>query len=160
MNEKNRLIDKKLELGQNMAIPQHLHAIFAGRPVAFVTTMRPDGHMSTNPMSVLFDGTTIRLSTLTKRKKCRNLLTDNRITLCVVQGDNLNRYVEIRGRATIEPDTDRNFVNNVLSPRYLDVKHYPFDEPGDERVVITVIPEQISSPTVPLDDAPPYAKPE
>jgi len=138
-------------------LPEHVRKVFDGKPIAFVTTMRPDGHPSTNPMAVVLDGERIRLSTVTSRKKYRNLLADDRITVCVVQPDNLNRYVEIRGRAVIEPDADRAFIDTIAR-RYMAVDHYPFDRPDDDRVVITVIVEQISSPIVPLADDPPYGE--
>ena len=93
------------------------------------------------------------------RKKVRNLDADDRVTLCVVQPGNLNRYVEIRGRAVVEPDTDRAFINEIARV-YMGVDEYPFDAPGDERVVVTVIPEQVSAPLVPLADDPPYSRPD
>ena len=39
------------------------------------------------------------------------------------------------------------------------VDEYPFDTADDERVVVTVVPEQVSSPLVPLADDPPILKP-
>lgn len=138
-------------------IPDNARSLFEGRPVAFVTTVRPDGFLSTNPMAVLLDGDLIRLSTVTSRKKFRNLLADDRITVCIIQTSNANRYIEVRGRAIIEPDTDRAFIDQIAR-RYMDAERYPFDRPGDERVVITVIAEQISCPAIPLADDPPFEK--
>jgi hypothetical protein len=40
------------------------------------------------------------------------------------------------------------------------VDEYPFDAPSDDRVVVTVIPEQVSAPLVPLADDPPYSRPD
>ena len=136
-------------------IPEYARALLEGTPIAFMTTMRPDGRMSTNPVSLLFDGTHVRVSTVTTRRKHRNLLADSRVTICVVQPGNLNRYVEIRGRAVIEPDPDRAFIN-AMARQYMNADEYPFDRPGDERVVITVIAERVSSPRIPLADDPPY----
>ena len=138
-------------------ISEHVRELLEGTPIAFMTTIRPDGRMSTNPVSVLFDGTRVRVSTVRSRKKVRNLVADDRVTLCIVQPGNLNRYVEIRGRAVVEPDTDRAFINEIARA-YMGVDEYPFDAPGDERVVVTVIPEQVSSPLVPLADDPPYSR--
>jgi PPOX class probable F420-dependent enzyme len=139
------------------ALPDHVRAIFRHKPIAFVTTMRPDGRMSTNPMAVMLDGDYVRLSTVTSRRKYRNLLADDRITVCVVAPDNLNRYVEIRGRAVTEPDTGRTFID-AIARSYMDVERYPFDRPGDERITITVIPEQVSAPSIPLAEDPPFTK--
>lgn len=137
-------------------IPEAARELFDGKPVAFVTTMRPDGLMSTNPMAVVLDDDgVIRLSTITSRVKARNLLADDRITVCVVQPDNLNRYVEVRGRATLVPDPDRTFIDGIAR-RYMDADRYPFDRPGDERVTISVVPEQVSCPAIPLSEKPPY----
>lgn len=136
-------------------IPERAHDILRGTPIAFVTTMRPDGHMSTNPVAMTFDGGRVRFSTVRSRKKTRNLEADDRITLCIVQTDNFNRYVEIRGRAVLEDDEDRSFIDGIAK-RYMDAERYPFDRPGDERVTVTVIPEQVSCPAIPLSDAAPY----
>jgi len=124
-----------------------------------MTTIRPDGRLSTNPVSVLWDGTRLRVSTVRGRKKVRNLEADDRVTLCIVQPGNLNRYVEIRGRAVVEPDADRACINEIARV-YMGVDEYPFDAPDDERVVVSVIPEQVSAPLVPLADDPPYSRPD
>jgi PPOX class probable F420-dependent enzyme len=136
-------------------IPERARPLLEGRPIAFMTTMRPDGRMSTNPVAIVYDGSTLRISTITGRRKYRNLIADDRITVCVVQPGNLNRYVEIRGRAIVEPDAHRAFVD-AMAKQYMDVDVYPFDRPGDERVVITVVPESVSCPAIPLADDPPY----
>ena len=140
-------------------VSERMLALLRGRPMAFVTTMRPDGRMSTNPTALPFDGERIRISTTTNRKKYRNLMADDRITICVVQPDNLNKYVEIRGRATVEFDRDRAFIDSIAR-QYMDVERYPFDGPGDERVFITVIPERISSPRMPVEEGSRYREPQ
>jgi PPOX class probable F420-dependent enzyme len=145
-------MDKK----EPIAISQHVRALLEGTPIAFMTTIRPDGRLSTNPVSVLFDGERLRVSTVRSRRKVRNLEADDRVTLCVVQPGNLNRYVEIRGRAVVEPDVDRAFINEIARA-YMGVDEYPFDTADDERVVVTVVPEQVSAPLVPLADDPPYS---
>jgi PPOX class probable F420-dependent enzyme len=141
--------------GAGRPIPVEVHPVLEGTPIAFVTTMRPDGRMSTNPVALRFDGTTVRFSTTTDRRKTRNLLADDRLTMCVVQPDNLNRYVELRGRAVVEPDTDRAFID-AIARAYMGVERYPFDEPGQQRVVVTMVVEAVSSPDIPLADDPPY----
>jgi PPOX class probable F420-dependent enzyme len=143
-------------MSEGLSIPSQLHSLLSGTPIAFMTTMRPDGRMSTNPVGMLFDGTDVRISTTTDRKKVRNLLADDRITLCVVQPGNLNRYVEIRGRAELTPDDDRSFIDSIAQ-QYMGVDRYPFDKDWQQRVTIKVIVEAVSSPDIPLADAPPYS---
>lgn len=137
-------------------IPAYVHDILTDKPTAYLATMRPDGAMSVTPMGMLFDGTVIRLSTTKDRKKYRNLLADDRVTVCVPHRNNPNRYVEVRGRAVLTDDTDRTFVNTIAKT-YMGVDVYPFDRPGQERVTITVIAERVSAPRIPLADDPPNA---
>jgi len=143
-------------MSEGLTIPAQLHELLSGTPIAFMTTMRPDGRMSTNPVAVLFDGTHVRVSATEDRRKIRNLRADDRITLCVVQPGNLNRYVEIRGRAVLTPDDDRAFIDSIAQ-RYMGVDRYPFDKKWQQRVTITVIAEAISSPDIPMADEPPYS---
>lgn len=140
---------------EGLEIPPQVHALLAGTPIAFMTTMRPDGRMSTNPVGMLFDGEHIRVSTTADRKKVRNLRADDRITLCVVQPGNLNKYVEIRGRAVLTDDDDRSFID-AIAQRYMGVERYPFDKDWQQRITITVVAEAISAPDIPLADDPPY----
>jgi hypothetical protein len=84
-------------------------------------------------------------------------MADDRITVCVISTSNANRYVEVRGRAIVEPDPARAFIDSIAR-KYMDADRYPFDRAGDERVVITVIAEQISCPAIPLADDPPFEK--
>ena len=143
-------------MSESLPIPSSLHPLLEGTPIAFVTTMRPDGRMSTNPVAMIFDGMHIRISATADRKKIRNLEADDRITLCVVQPGNLNRYVEIRGRAVMSPDDDRTFIDSIAQ-RYMGADRYPFDKDWQRRVTVTVIAEKISSPDIPLADDPPYS---
>jgi PPOX class probable F420-dependent enzyme len=107
----------------------------------------PTGEISITPLALLFDGTTIRLSTTTDRKKYRNLRADPRVALCVPHRNNPNRYVEVRGSARLVADADRSFINAVAK-KYMDVDEYPFDPPGTERVTIEIEVRQVSSPRI------------
>ena len=127
------------------------HDILTDKPTAYLATMRPDGRMSVTPMGMLFDGEHIRLSTTKDRMKYRNLLADDRLTVCMPHRNNPNRYVEVRGRAVLADDPDLTFIDSVARA-YMGVDVYPFDRPGQERVTITVIAEHVFS-THQLTDA-------
>ena len=53
------------------------------------------------------------VSTTKDRKKYRNLVADDRITVCVVHRNNPNRYVEIRGAAELVDDPDRTVIDEI-----------------------------------------------
>ena len=49
------------------------------------------------------------------------------------------RYLEIRGVAEIEDDPDKTFIDE-MSRKYIG-KDYPWNQPGDERVIVKIRPE-------------------
>jgi PPOX class probable F420-dependent enzyme len=121
--------------------------ILSTRPLGYMATVRPDGRISVVPVAVIFDGETVRLTSVKSRFKVRNLEQDARITLCVPHPENSQYYVEIRGTATIDDDADRSFVN-AMAKDWMGMDEYPYDRPGEERVTITVHPEVVSMPKV------------
>ena len=134
-------------------IPETHHDILVDRPTGHLATLRPDGRLSVNPVSLMWDGEHVRVSTLKSRKKYRNLRHDSRVAISIPHRNNPNRYVEIRGIAELTDDTDRSFVNS-MAQHYMGVDEYPFDKPGDERVTITIHAEQVSFPELPLPKDP------
>ncbi len=138
-------------------IPETCHDILLSRPTAHLATIRPDGQLSVNPVAILWDGTHVRVSTLKSRQKYRNLRRDPRVAISIPHRDNPLRYIEIRGTAELSDDSDRAVVNS-MAKSYLGVDEYPFDRPGDERVVITICAENVSAPEIHLADTPPMAR--
>jgi PPOX class probable F420-dependent enzyme len=137
-------------------IPPHVHDILHDRPTGHVATVRPDGRLSVNPVSLLYEGGVVRFSTTKERAKYRNLVADPRIAMCIPHRNNPNRYVELRGLAELEDDTDRSFIDRVAR-HYLDTDRYPFDHADAQRVTVTIIAEHVSIRSIPLADRPPGA---
>ena len=128
-------------------IPETHVDILDKRCFASVATLRPDGRLSCNPVSIVWDGEKIRFSSLERVKKIRNLLEDPRIALSILDPDDPTRYLEVRGRAEIASDTDRAFVNS-MAKKYMDVDEYPYDPPKAKRMVVTVHIEHVSTPPI------------
>jgi hypothetical protein len=63
------------------------------------------------------------------------------VHLEILDLDNPFRYVEVRGRARIEPDDDGGFAHGLHSKYGADVAAY--DKPGESRVVVTIEPTRI-----------------
>ena len=124
--------------------------------MGFLTTLRPDGHLSTNPVAVMLRDGEVWVSTTKDRRKYRNLVAAARVTVCVMDRNTPNRYVEVRGRAELVDDPDRVVIDELF--RLLTgADRYPFDRPGQERVTIVVKAEQVSAPAIPMADDPPLA---
>jgi hypothetical protein len=129
------------------AIPASHLDIVEAKGLSFVTTVRPDGLLSVHPVSVIAEAGELRFSTMKGRGKVRNLMYDNRISVCIPDPANVLRYLEVRGRARIEADPDRAFIDRIAR-EFLGVERYPYDPPGTERVTIVVEIEQVSIPRV------------
>lgn len=109
--------------------------------LAHVATIGPKGEPQVNPVWFGWDGEHLRFSQTTGRQKYRNLQTEPRIALSIVDPSNPFRYLEVRGRVVaVEPDPDLDFINS-MAKKYIGLDRYPNHQPGDERVVIVIEPE-------------------
>jgi PPOX class probable F420-dependent enzyme len=133
-------------------IPASYSDILEGKCFPHVATIRPDGMISNHPVCLIWDGKHIRFSTTKTRKKFRNLEANDLIALSIPDPTNIWRYLEVRGRATLENDLDRSFIDSIAK-KYMGQDNYPYDRPGDERVTVTVHAEQVSAVGVHSDIA-------
>ena len=138
----------------NQPVPESHQDILRDRPTGHLATLRPDGRLSVNPVSLMWDGVHLRFSTVKSRQKYRNLVNDPRCAISVPHRNNPNRYVELRGVVELQDDVDRSFINSIAR-YYMGVDEYPFDPPGAPRVIATIHAEQVSAPQIPLaEDSP------
>ena len=121
-------------------IPASHVDILEAKCFAHVATLRPDGMISNHPVCLVWDGRHVRFSFTKSRKKYRNLLADDRVALSVPDPQNIWRYIEIRGRVTLEDDADRRFIDSIAK-KYMGQDEYPYHQPGDERVVMVIEPQ-------------------
>lgn len=128
-------------------IPERARQLLATPQIAFLATVRPDGDIAVAPVSPMFTDDTVWVSARRDTRKVANLAADERATLCVVDREKPMRYAMFRGRAVVTPDTDRSRVNE-LARFYMGMDEYPYDAPGDERVVITIEPNAVVTPRV------------
>ena len=113
--------------------------------VAVIATIGPDGEPQANPIWFDWDGELIRFSQTTTRQKYRNVQREPRVAITIVDPNNPYRYLEVRGQvAGIDDDPDNAFIDS-LAQKYLGEEHYPWHQPGDERVVVKVHPEHVTT---------------
>lgn len=120
------------------------HEDLLTRPLfAHLATLRPDGTPQVNPMWVLWDGTHLRFTNTTLRRKYRNVSQHPEVAISINDPDAPYRYLEVRGRVvSIDPDPTAAFFA-VLAERY----GYALDGPPDDaphRVVLVVEPTAVS----------------
>ncbi|HVM57001.1 MAG TPA: PPOX class F420-dependent oxidoreductase [Gaiellaceae bacterium] len=109
--------------------------------VASLATLDADGLPQLTEVWFLHDEGEVRLSLNTERRKTRNLVRNPACSLLVLDLDVPQRYLEVRGRARIEPDDDYAFATRLGEKYGADLRAY--DAPGSSRVVVTIEPVKI-----------------
>lgn len=116
--------------------------------LAMVSTIRhQDGLISTNPVSIDWDGQFVRFSTLKQRVKYKNLLANPQITLCLTSSKDTTRYIELRGTAELTDDPGGAF-QRAMWKRFTGEDDFTYDPPGSERVIVKIVPLQVSTPNL------------
>lgn len=123
-----------------MSIPDDYVDLFDKRSFWHVATIGPSATPQCSPVWASFDGSHVRFGMTRAHQKFRNIEANPAIALSAIDPDNSYRYLEVRGTVTsIDDDGDLAFINS-LSRKYLDQDPFPYHQPGDERVVVTVEP--------------------
>ncbi len=124
-----------------MTIPA-THADLLERPtIAHIATLGPDGAPQSTPVWFRYDGETVKFSLTTGRQKYRNVTRNPAVALSILDPDNPYRYLEVRGVvSSIDADPDLAFINS-LAQRYLGEEKYPWHQPSDQRVIVSITPQ-------------------
>ncbi|SFT89040.1 hypothetical protein SAMN04487904_11254 [Actinopolyspora lacussalsi subsp. righensis] len=122
-------------------IPEDLEDILNKRSFAHIATIGPKGEPQSSPVWIDWDGQYLKFSQTTERQKYRNLQREPRLAISALDPEQPYRYIEVRGRvARVEDDPDRAFINR-MAKKYMDADEYPYDQPGDHRVIVYVEPQ-------------------
>ena len=111
-----------------------IRRLLDGPNYAVLATINPDGGPQTSAMWVGRDGDDVLFSTVAGRRKHRNLERDPRASVSVIDHEDPENYVELRGRVSIEEDVGRAF-DTALSWKY-DGRDPDPDPPGAVRLVL------------------------
>lgn len=108
---------------------------------ATLATIARDGSPQLTEVWFLYEDGALRLSLNTSRVKTRNLMARPQCSLFLLDLSNPYRYVDVRGRARIEPDDDYSLADRVGAKYGSDLRAH--DAPGDRRVAVTIEPTRI-----------------
>lgn len=126
-------------------IPQKDLGILQSKGFAHVATIGPNHEPQSNPVWFDWDGTYVRISQTKTRQKYHNVQRDPHIALSITDPNDPYHYLEIRGKVVkIEEDPDKKFIDS-MAKKYLGKDKYPYNQPGDERVVLYIQPEHTTS---------------
>ncbi|NUP26064.1 MAG: PPOX class F420-dependent oxidoreductase [Nocardia sp.] len=130
-----------------IALTDEARRLLDGKNFATVATIEADGRPQTSVVWIDREGEAILFSSLTNRRKVRNLARDPRIGLTVFDSANPYRSVDIQGTAELIEDPDKALPVR-LSQKYLGENPPP--EPENlRRFIVRVTPERITGFSVP-----------
>jgi len=117
--------------------------LFRGRNWATVTTLRADGSPHSTPVWVDTDGENVVFNTVIGRAKERHLRRDPRASVVVLPAeDQQSGYVSVTGTAEITEEGALEHIDK-MAKKYVGLDKYPWHQPGDKRVIVTIRPERI-----------------
>ena len=109
-----------------------------------LATLAPSGHPQVTAVSFFFDDDgQLKLSLNETRKKVRNLQSDGRCTLFILDLDNPLRYLEVRGQAELVPDQGKVFAAKAGAKYGTDFTVH--DGEGEERFIVTLHPTVVNA---------------
>jgi PPOX class probable F420-dependent enzyme len=109
-----------------------------------IATLLPDGSPHLTQVWVNTDGEHILVNTYEGAQKLRNIRRDPRVAINVVDPGNAWRLASMRGRVIDITTEGADDHIDELARKYLGVESYPFRQPGQVRVKVTIAPERIS----------------
>jgi len=114
------------------------------RPILFsLATLQPNGQPQVTPVwADVVDGM-VRVNTAAGRQKHTNLLARPQATILVVDPDNGQRFIEIRGKVVDSTETGADGVIDTLANKYLGVDTYPYRNPAETRVTFLIEPTRV-----------------
>ena len=120
------------------------HTDLLDAPVATLATIAPDGRPQLSAVWFLNDDGVVKISLNVARQKTKNLTANSAANLFILDTANPARYLELRGDATLEPDSDYAFADR-LGAKYGGVNLRDMDGPDGKRVVVTIKPVRINA---------------
>jgi PPOX class probable F420-dependent enzyme len=108
---------------------------------ASLVTIGGDGFPQVTEIWFLYEDGELKLSLNDSRRKTKNLVARPKCSLFILDLANPYRYLDVRGRARIEPDDDYAFARRVGAKYDADLKVH--DQPGESRVTVTIEPVNV-----------------
>ncbi len=108
-------------------------------------TLMPDGSPQVTVVWVDLDGDRIVVNTAEGRTKPRNVRRDPRVAVSIFNQANPYSAAFIRGRVVkVTHDGAEDSIDR-LAKKYIGQDRYPWRQPGEQRVLLLVEPEQVAT---------------
>jgi PPOX class probable F420-dependent enzyme len=119
-------------------------ALIAKRVLAHIASLDADGGPNVSPVWVELDGEDLVINTALGRAKARNLATDARVAVSIVDPEDDHSIITLRGSVIVFTTIGADEVIDRLAKKYLGVDAYPNRREGEVRVTVKIHPDRIS----------------
>ena len=104
----------------SLPIPEEFHDLLTRPILCAFTTINPDGQPHTVPVWCDFDGEHVRLNAPAATKKARNLDTNNKLSVLIIDPQNPGHWIEIQGHVGEVRDDAHGSLDHInkLSEKY------------------------------------------
>lgn len=117
-----------------------LRLLGAGKNLAIIATIMPDGSPQATTVWVDTDGEHVRFNTAEGRVKTKNLRRDPRVAVAILNADNPYEQVTIRGRVVEFAHEGAIEHIDSLAKKYVGTDVFEGREPEDQRVIVKIAP--------------------
>ena len=126
-------------------LPDDVRELLEAPNFAHLATLMPDGSPQVTAVWVDYDGQYVLVNTAEGRQKPRNIRRDRRVALSVISQENPYSWATIRGRVVELTHDGADAHIDKLAKKYLGQDTYPFRQPGEQRVIVKIEPERVTS---------------
>ena len=123
---------------------QALRLLKERKNFAAVATLMPDGSPHVTVTWIDTDGKHVIFNTAEGRLKPKNLRRDPRVAISIINSENPYQQVVIRGRVVEMTHEGADKHIDQMAKKYLGVDKYPYRAPGEQRVIVKVLPEKVA----------------
>jgi PPOX class probable F420-dependent enzyme len=117
-----------------VAISDKTKALFDTKALGMLGIVSEDGTAQVTPVWITLDGETPVFNTVIGSRKERHMRRDPRVTLTIVDPEDVYSYVELRGSVDFEEGQAACDTIDALAKKYIDQDRYPWSQPGAVRV--------------------------
>jgi len=122
-------------------VDDEIKRLAQGKNYGTLTTLLPTGQPMTHVMWVDADDDYVLINTETHRRKYKNVMSDPRVAVTIIDAANPYHYAEVRGRVVgeVTGPAARDHIDQ-LSEKYMGA---PYGMPiTSERVILQIAPER------------------
>jgi PPOX class probable F420-dependent enzyme len=123
---------------------KYLDLLTEKKAFADLATVMPDGSPQVTPVWFDYKDGRIRVNTARGRVKDRNMGTNGKVALAIMDPGNPYRHIQIRGKVVRSTEEGADQHIDSLAKKYLGQDKYPFRTPDEKRVIYEIEPVSVS----------------